>query len=143
MAKKILVVDDDKDLVSSLEAYLAARGHEVTTARSGSEARDVLKRLRPDGIVLDIMMETDAEGFNLAYKLKTEEATRKVPIVFLSGFMNHLQDRLKSFEFIQGRDWPAAMFFDKPVALNVLADAIGQLIAERESLDATLANSEG
>jgi CheY-like chemotaxis protein len=142
MAKKILVVDDDKDLVSSVEAYLKARGYEVTTARSGTDAREALKVLQPDAIVLDIMMETDAEGFNLAYKIKTDEATRKIPVVILSGFMSHLQERMKSFEFIQGREWPAAMFFDKPVELKVLADAVAQLIAERESLDAKLATDE-
>lgn len=143
MAKKILVVDDDKDLVSSLEAYFRGRGHEVSTARSGAEAREALRGLQPDAIVLDIMMETDAEGFNLAYKLKTDEATRKIPIVILSGFMNHLEERSKSFEFIQGRDWPAAVFFEKPVKLKELADTVAQLISDRESLDVTLAKAAG
>ena len=88
------------------------------------------------------MMETDAEGFNLAYKLKNDEATRKIPIVLLSGFMNHLEERGPSFDFIQGRDWPAATFFKKPVVLKDLAEAIARLIAEREALDATLSAPE-
>jgi DNA-binding response OmpR family regulator len=140
--KRILVVDDDKDLSSSVEAFLKARGHDVTVANSGAEARDLLTKMTPDAIVLDIMMETDAEGFHLAYKIKNEEATRKIPVVVLSGFMNHFSEKVQNFEFIQGLDWPAARFFEKPVALKELADAVVELIAERESRDALLAAAE-
>jgi CheY-like chemotaxis protein len=139
--KTILVVDDDKDLVRSVEAFLTARNYTVVTAANGTEARAWLADHRPDLIVLDIMMDHDAEGFNLAFKLKAEEPTRSIPIVILSGFMSHLESKYSSFEFIQSRDWPAAKFFDKPVKLAELAESIGKLIAEAEALRQVLADA--
>jgi DNA-binding response OmpR family regulator len=141
--KTILVVDDDKDLVHSLATFLRAREFEVACAHNGAEAREWLQQHTPDLIVLDIMMDHDTEGFNLAFFLQSEEATRRIPIIILSGFMQHLQDKYAAFEFIQGRDWPAAKFFEKPVQLKELADSAAKLIAEREALQQTLAEAAG
>ena len=65
-AKRILMVDDDRDLVASVKAFLEARGYEVDTAHSGIEARERLAVQRPDLVVLDIMMDYDTDGFNVA-----------------------------------------------------------------------------
>lgn len=143
MSKKtVLVVDDDQDLVGSIQTYLQARDYQVATASNGTEALAWLgEHAKPDVIVLDVMMDHDAEGFNVAFKLKADEATRRIPIVILSGFMKHLDDKYASFEFIQARDWPAAKFFDKPVNLSALEESIGRLIAEAEALRQTLAEA--
>jgi len=141
--KTIFVVDDDKDLVQSVKTFLEARNYHVVTANSGEEGRAWLDKNRPDAIVLDIMMESDTAGFNLAYKLHADDSTRSIPVVILSGFMNHLDSKYSTFEFIQGRDWPAAKFFEKPVNLKDLADSIGRLIAEAEALRANLAEAAG
>ncbi len=138
-AKHILIVDDDKDLVASMKTFLEARSYAVETAHNGSEARASLAKQRPDLIVLDIMMDTDAEGFNLAYKLKEDPATRQIPIIIVSGFTDHLDSKMQSFEFIQGRDWPAAKFFDKPVNLSALAESVQRLITESEILEQAIA----
>jgi two-component system, OmpR family, lantibiotic biosynthesis response regulator NisR/SpaR len=142
MPKTILVVDDDQDLVRSMQTFLQARNYNVATASNGTEALAWLeKHSHPDLIVLDVMMDHDAEGFNVAFKLKADDATRNIPIVILSGFMSHLADKYASFEFIQARDWPAAKFFDKPVNLGALADSIHKLIAEAEALRQTMAEA--
>lgn len=138
----ILLVDDDKDLVLSVKAFLEARNYHVATAFSGEEGRTWLESHRPDAVVLDVMMENDTAGLNLAYKLHADEATRSIPVVILSGFMNHLGSKYGTFEFIQGRDWPAARFFEKPVNLKELAESIGRLIAEAEALRANLAEAD-
>lgn len=138
MARKILVVDDDKDLVQSIRAFLSARGYEVIAAHNGTEASRVLDAETPELIVLDIMMDSDTEGFHLAHRLKAEEATRRIPIIILSGFMNHLQDKYASFEFIMGRPWPAARTFEKPVNLKDLADSIDRILQEEAAMRAEL-----
>ncbi len=141
MAHKILVVDDDKDLVQSIRAFLSARGHEVSAACNGAEALTLLDAHKPDLIVLDIMMDSDTEGFHLAHRLKAEESTRRIPIIILSGFMNHLQDKYQQFEFIMGRPWPAARTFEKPVNLKDLADSIERILQEEAALRAELAQA--
>lgn len=137
--RTILVVDDDKDLSRSVSAYLQARGYDVVIAGNGTEAQKRLDERLPDLIVLDVMMDYDAEGLNLAYKLNTEEPTRRIPIVILSGFMKELDKKFDKFSFIQGRDWPAAKFFDKPVKLAELASSIENLLRESDELKAVAA----
>jgi DNA-binding response OmpR family regulator len=138
----LLVVDDDKDLAQSVNAYLTARGYEVVTATNGTEAIAWLNEHQPDLIVLDVMMDYEAEGLNLAYKLHCDERTRKIPIVILSGFLKQLDTQYDKFEFLLGRDWPAAKMFEKPVKLAELADSIAALLRESENLQRVLAEAE-
>ena len=131
-AKKILVVDDDKDLVASLEAFLGARGFAVTTAGNSKEAyREIVDR-RPDLIVLDVMMDYDEEGMVLASALKTDGPTRDIPIVMLSGFNVEKEVREKVLASLMGQDWPAETFMQKPVRLAELADRIDTLLSRAE-----------
>ena len=138
----ILVVDDDKDLLESVATYLTARGYAVVTACNGTEAMARLTERAFDLAVLDVMMDYDAEGLNLAYKLNTDERWSKMPLVILSGFMKELDTKYEKFEFLQGREWPAAKLFEKPVKLADLADSIARLIQENESLRRTLAEAD-
>jgi DNA-binding response OmpR family regulator len=129
----ILIVDDDREFAQSAKDFLAVRGYQVVLAHNSAEAQKALDRQRPDLVVLDIMMDYDAEGFNWAYKLKTNEATKWLPIIIVSGFEEHLARKYDSFAFIEGREWPAAQMFKKPVQLNELAQSIGTILAEIES----------
>lgn len=134
--KSILVVDDDKDLVASVSAYLTARGYEVVTAHNSTEAKDEMTRRRPDLVVLDIMMDYDAEGFTFAYVLKQDEATKQIPIVILSGFAEHLDTKAETFAPILAQDWPAAAYLQKPVSLKDLAATVERLVAEPAQAEA-------
>ncbi len=128
-AKRILMVDDDRDLVASVKAFLEARGYDVDTAHSGIEARERLAERRPDLVVLDIMMDYDTDGFNVAYKLRDEPETKRIPVIIMSGFTKELETKTHIFEPMMYREWPAAKFFEKPVKLADLAEAIAELLA--------------
>ena len=136
-AKRILMVDDDRDLVTSVKAFLEARGYTVDTAHSGIEAREQLKIRRPDLVVLDIMMDYDTDGFNVAYKLRDDPETERIPVIIMSGFTKELETKTHIFEPMMYREWPAAKFFEKPVKLAELADAIADLLADAEKPAAT------
>lgn len=129
--KNILVIDDDRDLTRSIQAFLGGRGYTVTVAHNGTEGMAAIEAGQPDLIVLDIMMDYDAEGFNLAYKLKENPPTRKIPIVIFSGFPKELDKKLETFEFILGRDWPAAAMLEKPADLKELARVVANVLAEK------------
>jgi CheY-like chemotaxis protein len=129
--KRILLVDDDRDLVMSVRTYLEARGYEVETAHSGVEARERLQKRVPDLAVLDIMMDYDTDGFNLAHGLREDPRTKDLPIIIMSGFTKELDTKTHIFEPMMYREWPAAKFFEKPVKLAVLADAIAELLGEQ------------
>jgi len=127
--KNILVVDDDRDLTKSMKAYFEVRGYGVRVAHSGAEGMAEIEREMPDLLLLDIMMDNDADGFNLAYTLKGKEAYRKIPIIILSGFMDHLKDKSGSFEFVMGQDWPAVEEIKKPASLARIGDVVERVLA--------------
>lgn len=126
--KKILLVDDDRDLVMSIEAYLTARGYAVVTAHNGKEAYARIIADRPDLIVLDVMMDYEEEGMVFAGALKTDGPTRDIPIVMLSGFNAEEQVRRKVLASLMGQDWPAETFMQKPVRLAELTERIESLL---------------
>ena len=74
------------------------------------------------------MMDTDTEGFNLAYKMKDVETTRRIPIVIVSGYPQYLDQKFEKFEFILGRDWPAVAQLEKPIDLKDLAKTIERFV---------------
>jgi CheY-like chemotaxis protein len=127
-AKKILIVDDDKDLVASVEAFLGARGYAVTTAGNSKEAYKRIVTDQPDLIVLDVMMDYDEEGMVLASALKTDGPTRDIPIIMLSGFNVQKDVREKVLASLMGQDWPTESFMQKPVRLADLAERIQMLL---------------
>jgi DNA-binding response OmpR family regulator len=122
--KRILVIDDDHDLVESTSALLRAQGFEVSGAYAAEEGKKAIQDFRPHLIVLDIMMETDSAGFDLAYALR-----KNIPIVIVSSFQEHLAEKMDAFQHVLGRDWPAASLLEKPVDPSKLTSIINQLLA--------------
>jgi len=132
-AKRILLVDDDRDLVMSIEAFLSARGYEVATAHNGKQAYERIVEKRPDLIVLDVMMDYDEEGMVFASALKTDGPTRDIPIIMLSGFNVQKDVREKVLASLMGQDWPSDIFMEKPVRLTELAERIETLLKKQET----------
>jgi len=142
--KNILLIDDDKDFVLSTKTFLEGRGYTVDTAHNGTEGWAKIKAGKADLIILDIMMDTDYEGFHVANRIKDDQALKKIPIIVVSGFSQHLKDEMDAawpwrrtwgtpgsrinFEFILGRDGPAAAQLDKPINLKELAATIGRIL---------------
>jgi CheY-like chemotaxis protein len=104
----------------------------VDTAHSGVEGRERIAVGRPDLVLLDIMMDYDTDGFNVAFKLRENPATADIPVIIMSGFTKELDTKTHVFEPMMYREWPAAKFLEKPVKLADLAAAIAELLAESE-----------
>ncbi len=120
----ILLVDDDVDLVEMCRAVLAHRGHEVLSAYSAKEARGILESRCPDIVVLDVMMESDTAGFQLA--LEIHERFPEMPAVMLSGI--HSATGVP-FRFEPDEDWlPVVKFIDKPAPPSTLADEVEAIL---------------
>jgi DNA-binding response OmpR family regulator len=84
VGKKILVVDDDPDIVEIVESWLTTNKYEVYTAHSGAEGLGKCKLIRPDAIILDIMMP-DMDGSTVAFEMKNDPNTSNIPVIFLTG----------------------------------------------------------
>ncbi len=81
----ILIVDDDVDLVEALKVILESKGYEVITAHEGEKGYRLAMERRPDLIILDVMMKTMDQGFQVSYKLKHDPDLATIPILLLTS----------------------------------------------------------
>ena len=83
--KKILLVDDDLDLLEQNKLLIESKGYEVVTANSGKEGWEVFKKSKPDACVVDLIMEEHDSGFILCYRIKKDEYGKNVPVFILTS----------------------------------------------------------
>jgi len=127
---EILLVDDDPDFRDSLQIILENHGYIVRTAANGTEALEALKGKKPDLMILDIMMTTDTEGFDLAYELKKKPGFKDLPIILLTSFLQKVrQEGPDKFRHITEEEWPARWMFEKPVDTKKLIAKIEGILA--------------
>jgi CheY-like chemotaxis protein len=94
--KKILIIDDDQDYCRSVQALLQGEGYEVQCAHSGSQGLEMAISIKPDLIILDVMMENTWAGYEISQTLKFRsgyESVRRVPIVMVSAIEEHPSER--------------------------------------------------
>jgi DNA-binding NarL/FixJ family response regulator len=91
--KRLLLIDDDPNLILLVRDYLEFRGYEVLTADNGKEALDLLAQNLPDMIVCDIMMP-EMDGYALIENIRKNPRTSWIPVLFLSA-RGQSQDRIK------------------------------------------------
>lgn len=124
---KVLLVDDDVDLVEMNQLVLAHRGHDVTCAYSAEEARGILAGLQPDMVVLDVMMESDTAGFDLAREI--HDRTPDLPVLMLSAIRSTIKTP-PGFT-LEEMKLPIMKFMDKPSSPERLADEVEAILAKR------------
>jgi len=91
--KRLLLIDDDPNLILLVKDYLEFRGYEVMTAENGREALEVLERDIPDMIICDVMMP-EMDGYSLENHVREDPRTSWIPVLFLSA-KGQSQDRVK------------------------------------------------
>lgn len=123
---KILVVDDDAEFAESVTTVLECEGHKVTCASNGADGYDLAVKDRPDLMLLDVMMTTDNEGFEIARKLKESPETQHLPVILITGIR-----RAKGlpFSFEPDDDWlPVKAVLDKPVKPEALLRSVTEAL---------------
>lgn len=125
---RILLVDDDADFVRITKSMLEKNGYVVTPAYNGQEAREKVKSERFDVIILDVMMETDTEGFHVAYDIRKDEAIKSVPLVMLTAI--NLRSS-PAWKVTSDETWlPVDVFLDKPVTSAQLLAAVEKALGK-------------
>ncbi|MBN1317306.1 MAG: response regulator [Anaerolineales bacterium] len=128
---KILIIDDDPDMVLAAQMTLEAAGHEIYSATNGSEGLVKIKELKPNLIILDVMMDTTTEGFQVSLKLRSPDpdseykAFKNIPIIMLTAI--HTTTPLR---FGPEDDYlPVDVFLDKPLDPDDLLAKVEELLA--------------
>jgi len=133
---KILVVDDDPDIVESMRLVLESKGHEVDTAGSKEEAAERTLAFRPQLVLLDVMMPEGTEGFHFVWELRNRmaEDVRNTPIIILTAIHGTTSLRFYPDEtdgtYAPGEYLPVQGFIDKPAEPAALLAKVDEVLAE-------------
>ncbi|WP_306350166.1 response regulator transcription factor [Flavobacterium sp. '19STA2R22 D10 B1'] len=117
--KKILIVDDEPNIVMSLEYTFKKNNYQVFIARDGQEALDLLKVELPDLIILDIMMP-HLDGYATLEQIKKEEKLKNCKIIFLTA-------KSKESDIEKGLSLGADLYVTKPFSVKKLVENVEQL----------------
>lgn len=117
--KKILIADDEPDILEIIQFNLQAEGYEVITAKNGDDALDEAKRHHPDLIILDIMMP-GKNGIDVCNILRMQPAFKETLIVFLSALSDESTE-------IRGLETGADDYLTKPISPKILVSKVNAL----------------
>ena len=131
---KILVIEDDVDLVAAISKMLEMKGYEVISAYDPEEGWDKLNALKPELIILDVMFggRGEAKGFDFAQKLKLEKKYADIPVLMLTA----INTQKPYFNFSPETDaefLPVDSFLEKPIQSEELFIKVEELLKQKVS----------
>ena len=121
MAKKVLIVDDELNIVTALEFLLQKSGYEVMAAQNGDEALKRVESFAPDLVLLDVMMPR-ISGYEVCRRMRERADWRHIKIIMLSA-------KGREAEVSKGVSLGADLYVTKPFSNNELVGKIGELLA--------------
>jgi len=124
---KILIIDDDPDIVEAMKVVLESRKHQVITAKSGEEGLKKVKVDNPQLVILDVMMESADKGFEVAREIRKEKTKKPIPIIMLTAIKERtgLDFRHEAGD----KDWlPVDDYCDKPLNPDELISKVDKLL---------------
>ncbi len=128
--KKILIVDDEPDVVSYLEMLLQDNGYQTLTAANGNEALEIVRREKPDLVSLDISMPK-ASGTRFYKELRQDPELSSTPVFIVTAVTGYGGDKYGYEKFISHRRLvpPPEGFFPKPIDREEFIAAVKKLLA--------------
>lgn len=117
---KILIVDDDPNILLSLDYLMRKNGFQVFVARNGQEALELIEQELPQLILLDIMMP-DVDGYQICAHVKNNPSLQAIQIVFMSA-------KSKDADIQKGLDMGAVAYFTKPFSSKQLLNKVQELL---------------
>ncbi len=130
MPGKILVIDDDPDILDAVTMILESQGYEVVTARDGAEGLATLKAENPDLMILDLLMPK-MDGFAVCQELQDPRWSKyKVPILILTSVREEASRR--RYELETGLALDVDDYVEKPMSPDVLLQRVNTLIKKKK-----------
>jgi DNA-binding response OmpR family regulator len=120
MARKILIADDEPNIVTALEFLLQKEGYEVAVARNGAEALESIERDPPELVLLDVMMPVTS-GYEVCKRIRERPAWASIKVVMLSA-------KGREAEVAKGMAMGADLYVTKPFSTRELMDQVRALL---------------
>ena len=127
---KIVIIDDNTDFLFTMETFLKKNSFEVQTAEDGQKGLELIRKERPDLVLLDIMMETLFSGFEVCKAVRSDDDLKYMPIIGISAMGEELD--------INYSEWPDYEYFrpdaflDKPIDKQRLLQLIPEVIQKAQ-----------
>jgi DNA-binding response OmpR family regulator len=128
MAHKVLLVDDDIDLIEQYIPFLTDAGYEVESANDGSEGFSKFESFKPDVMIVDLSMEHFDSGFVLCHKIKKTEYGQKIPVIIMTSAGRDTGIRL-STDTSEETNWiKADDYLEKPISPRDIVQYLSEKI---------------
>lgn len=127
---KILIIDDDPDIVEAMKVVLESRNYQVKAAKTGEEGLREMRRDKPELVILDVMMETADKGFDVAREIKLDPDYKHIPILMLTAIKE--RTGLDFGKEAGDEYWlPVDDYCDKPLHPEELLSKVETLLKKR------------
>lgn len=123
MAKKILLIEDEEIMIDLLQRKLTREGYEVLVARDGDEGLKTMREMRPDLILLDIIMPKMG-GFEVMEEINKEPELKKIPVMVISNSGQPVE--LDRAQQLGAKDWLIKTEFDPQEVIEKVIKLIGK-----------------
>lgn len=121
MSKKILIIDDEPEMLNLVRYTLERAGYGVTTCDNGRQAWDMLVKTKPDLLVLDVMLP-GIDGYSLQIKISQDDQTKNIPIIVLTA-LEPSKTLFQKFPQVAG-------FMTKPFKTDALLESVEKAIGK-------------
>lgn len=126
----VLVVDDETDILELIRYNLQKEGYRVTTVKTGEEGLQLIRELKPDVVVLDLMLP-GLDGLSVCNRLKREESTRSIPVIMLTA-------KAEDTDIVTGLELGADDYVTKPFSPKVLTARLRAVLRRTGESEALL-----
>lgn len=120
--KRILCIEDEQEMIDLIQLILTRRGFEVSGASGGKEGIQAVQSLRPDLVLLDLMMP-DMDGWEVYQQMKADEATRGIPVIVVTAKSQNI-DKVLGLHIAKVDD-----YISKPFAPQELIDSVERIFS--------------
>lgn len=129
---RLLFIDDDVDFLEVMKTFFEKNGYVVETAATPKSGLEKFRKNRPDLLVLDVMMPSEYEGFDVAREIREKHQATDLPIIILSCIHDKKQ---VPYRFTPDKEYlPVDVFVDKPIELEILLETIEKLLGSRREV---------
>ena len=128
LKKRILCIEDDEDMVDLIRLILTRRGFEVLGASRGASGLEIIRKEKPDLVLLDLMMP-EMDGWEVYQQIKSDEATQNTPVIVVTAKAQSI-DRVLGLHIAKVDD-----YISKPFSPQELLDSIESVFLRKTKLD--------
>ena len=123
MAKKILLIEDEEILINLLQRKLTVEGYEISVGRDGKEGLEKMKEVKPDLVLLDIIMPKMG-GFEVMEEMQKDRELKKIPVIIISNSGQPVE--IDKAQTLGAKDWLIKTEFDPQEVIDKIKKQIGK-----------------